>query len=407
MTPRLLPALLIAIFMVGCDANPVVAPLGLPPLPVPQDNPLTREKVELGLKLFADRRLSHNGTMSCAMCHVERQGFTSNEIATAIGMEGRSHRRNSPTLLNVAFVQRLFHDGRESTLENQVWGPLLAMNEMANPSIGHVIEKIRSLPDYEGLFERAFAGRGATMETIGQANASFERTLVSANSRFDRWFYGKEASALTAEEQTGFELFTGKAGCAECHAVGPKWSLFMDHGFHNTGIGWARSMNQEPKHKVQLAPGVFAEIERSVVDAFSEPRQNDVGRFEVTEDPADRWAYKTPTLRNVALTMPYMHDGSVPTLEAVVDFYEQGGINNPLQDARMKRLGLTADEKRLLVEFMKSLTGSDVESATAYFGSNATSSLPMRAARNAQRQNTRSARAEASRSAEMIVVLRR
>lgn len=360
MTPRLRLVLLVAV-MTGCDPTIPAPPLGLPSVPVPRENPITREKVELGRKLFMDRRLSHNNTLSCAMCHVPEQGFTSNEVATAIGIEGRSLRRNAPTVLNVAFLKRLFHDGREATLENQAWGPLLTPSEMANPSIGYVIEKIRGLPDYEGLFEKAFAGRGPGLETLGQAIASYERTLISANSRFDRWYYGKEGGALTAEEQAGFRLFAGKAGCAACHPVGEKWALFTDDGFHNTGIGWARSMGQGGKYRVQLAPGVVTEIESSAIDASFEPRQNDVGRFEVTENPADRWAYRTPTLRNVARTAPYMHDGSFSTLEAVVDFYDRGGIDNPLKDPRLKPLGLAADEKRALVDFLKSLTGSDID----------------------------------------------
>ena len=360
MTRRLLLALFV-VAMTGCEARHADTPLGLPAVPVPADNPLTPEKAELGRKLFMDRRLSHNETISCAMCHVPEQGFTSNEMATAVGIEGRSHRRNSPTVLNVAFMTHLFHDGRETTLENQVWGPLLTTNEMANPSIGYVVDKIRSLPDYAGLFETAFAGRRATMETVGQAIASYERTLVAGNSRFDDWYYGKRANALTAEEQAGFGVFAGKGGCRECHAVGENSALFTDNEFHNTGIGWARSMGYRGKYKVQLAPGVYTYVEASEVDAMGERQPNDVGRFEVTENPADRWAYKTPTLRNIALTAPYMHDGSIATLEEVVDYYDRGGIDNPLKDPRVKPLQLSAGEKRALVAFLKSLTGANVE----------------------------------------------
>ncbi|MEW8584160.1 MAG: cytochrome c peroxidase, partial [Candidatus Thiodiazotropha sp.] len=142
-------------------------PLGLPPIPVPADNPLTREKIELGRRLFFDRRLSLNDTFSCAMCHVPEQGFTSNELAMAVGIEGRSVRRNSPTVYNSAYASLLFHDGREESLEQQVWGPLLARNEMANPSVGYVLQKIRDIDDYDGRFEAAFDGRGVSMETLG------------------------------------------------------------------------------------------------------------------------------------------------------------------------------------------------------------------------------------------------
>ncbi len=191
--------------------------LGLPELLIPSDNPLTREKVALGRKLFYDRRLSLNGTLSCAMCHVPEQGFANNELATAVGIEGRTVRRNSPTILNVGFADRLFHDGRENRLENQVWGPLLARNEMGNPSIGAVIERIRGIEEYPLLFEAAFPDRGLAIETIGMALASYERTLVSGDSAFDRWRYEKDETALRDEAVLGFRLFSGKGGCVACH----------------------------------------------------------------------------------------------------------------------------------------------------------------------------------------------
>ena len=289
-----------------------------------------------------DRRLSHNNTLSCAMCHVPEQGFTSNELGTAIGLEGQSIRRNAPTMYNVAYVEQLFHDGREFSLENQVWGPLLAANEMANPSIGYVVEKIKVLSEYAGRFEKAFAGHGPEMLTVGQALAAYQRTLVSGNSRFDRWHYGKEPAALAADEQAGFRLFVGKAGCGVCHVVGERHALLTDNRFHNTGIGYARSMGPAKKHRVQLAPGKFVEIDDKALDSF-EPPQPDVGRYEVTLDPADSWAYRTPSLRNVALTAPFMHDGSLATLEDVVEFYDRGGIDNPRKDPLLKPLGLAAD----------------------------------------------------------------
>src|SRR5262249_4921737 len=171
--------------------------LGLPPFTVPADNPITPEKVELGRKLFLDRRLSPNGTMSCAMCHLPEQGFTSNELATPVGIEGRTVRRNAPTLLNVAFQRHLFHDGRAVSLEAQIWEPLLAANEMGNRSVGDVLDRIRALADYGGLFEKIFDGQGVSAGRLGQALAAYERTLVAGNSRFDRWRYGRDSSALT------------------------------------------------------------------------------------------------------------------------------------------------------------------------------------------------------------------
>jgi cytochrome c peroxidase len=339
-------------------------PLGLPPLPLPPDSPLTQARIELGRTLFMDRRLSHNNTLSCGMCHVPEQGFTSNELGTAVGLEGQSIRRNSPTVYNVAYVEQLFHDGREFSLENQAWGPLLAGNEMANPSIGYVIEKIKVLAEYAGRFEKAFAGRGPDVLTVGQALAAYQRTLVSANSRFDRWHYGKEQNALTTEEQAGFRLFSGKAGCSACHVVGEQHALLTDNRFHNTGIGYAHSMGLPKTHRVQLAPGKFVDVEDKALDAFERPLA-DVGRYEVTLDPADSWAYRTPTLRNVALTGPYMHDGSIATLEEVVEFYDRGGIDNPQKDPLLKPLGLSPTEKLSLAAFLRSLTGDNVQKLAA------------------------------------------
>ena len=336
-------------------------PLGLPPIPVPGDNPVTEEKARLGRKLFFDRRLSLNETMSCGMCHIPEQGFTNNELAMAVGIEGRTVRRNSPTIYNVAYFSNIFHDGRETRLEYQVWQPMLASNEMANPSIGYVIEKIGRLRDYQGLFETAFDGRGPGIETIGMAIASYERTLVSGNSPFDRWYFGKKQTALSETAQQGFRLFK-KAGCASCHMIEESFALFTDDSFHNTGIGWQASEGDGPSEiQVQLSPGIKAPVPRSVINSVGEHPPSDLGRYEVTQDPADRWRYKTPTLRNVALTAPYMHNGAFGTLREVVEFYNQGGFINPQLDPLIRPLGLTNSEIDLIVAFLKSLTGSNVE----------------------------------------------
>lgn len=334
-------------------------PLGLPKVPVPNENPITAAKINLGKKLFFDRRLSANNTFSCAMCHIPEQGFSSNEMATAVGVEGRTVRRNSPTLYNVAYYQSLFHDGRESTLENQVWGPLLADNEMANPSIGYVIDKIKQLPDYQTLFKRAFK-RPIGMETISFALASYERSLNSADSNFDRWHFGQQENAISPSAQQGYRLFTGKAKCSHCHTLAANHALFTDHQFHNTGIGYQQTMSTTTKTtKVQLAPGLFIQVENQLIDAVSEHKTSDLGRYEITHNPADRWKYKTPSLRNISLTAPYMHNGSLNTLEQVVHFYNQGGINNALLDPIIQPLHLTAQEISDLLEFLKTLTGNN------------------------------------------------
>ena len=337
-------------------------PLGLPAVPIPADNAITHDKIELGRKLFFDRRLSLNDTFSCAMCHVPEQGFTSHEVSKAVGVEGRSHRRNSPTVYNVAYLTKLFHDGREESLEQQVWGPLLAHNEMANPSVGAVTGKIRKIPEYRGLFEQAFDGRGVSMETIGMALASYQRTLVSADSAFDRWYYGKQETALPESAKRGFNLFRGKAGCVACHTINEEYALFTDDQMHNTGMGYRESMGiKPPTERVVLAPGVFVDVDREVIDSVGLAPPADVGLYEVTQNPYDRWKYRTPSLRNVALTAPYMHNGSIGSLRQVVEFYNGGGVANELLDPRIRPLGLSDAEIDDLVAFMQSLTGSNVD----------------------------------------------
>ena len=337
-------------------------PLGLPPVPVPPDNPATRATIELGRKLFYDRRLSLNHTFSCAMCHIPEQGFTSNEMATAVGIEGRSVRRNAPTLYNAAYLTRLFHDGREFSLEQQIWGPLLAGNEMGNPSIGAVIEKLRRLPDYQGRFEAAFAGRGPGMETLGMALASYQRALVSANSPFDRWYFGRQDDALGAAARRGFDLFTGKAGCVACHSVAEDHALFTDNSLHNTGIGYAESMAPEPAaRQVRLAPGVSVAVAPELIRSVSGPKPGDLGLYEITQDPDDRWKYRTPSLRNVALTAPYMHNGSLATLRDVLEFYRRGGHPNALLDPRIRPLDLSDEDMDDLLAFLESLTGENID----------------------------------------------
>ncbi len=334
--------------------------LGLPPLPALAGPTATQAQIDLGRKLFMDRRLSSNNTMSCAMCHVPEQGFAAIELGTSVGLEGRSLRRNAPTLLNVAYVGKLFHDGRSPTLETQAWAPLLNPIEMGNHDPSGVLDRIGKMADYAGLFEAAFNGAGPDRTNVASALASYQRTLVSGNSRFDRWRYGNQKSALNAAEQAGFAVFAGKGRCIACHAVGERDALFSDAKFHNTGLGWARSKaDPARRYRVQLAPGVFTEVSEQSLASVSESLQDDMGRFEVSKIAADRWAYRTPSLRNVAITGPYMHDGSLATLAAVVDYYQQGGIDNPGKDSLVKPLALSDADKQNLVAFLRTLTGDN------------------------------------------------
>ena len=354
-TSSFLLAVLVAVSSVCVDVHAADPPLGLPALSAP---PATQASVDLGRRLFYDRRLSFNGTLSCGMCHVPEQGFTQNELATPVGFGGLSVKRNSPALYNVAYRPRLFFDGREGTLELQIWSPLLAANEMANPSIGSVVERVALLPEYAEAFEAAF-GQAPTVDNIGRALAAYERTLLSADSPFDRWFFGGDTTALTTSERRGFGLFRN-LGCGACHTLGDHDAPFTDDLYHDTGIGYAAAMLDGPTH-LQLAPGLIVALTMPV----QVPVANDLGRYEATLQPDDRWRYRTPTLRNVAVTAPYMHNGSLATLAAVVAHYAAGGVPHDGQDPLVRPFTLTDAEAADLVAFLESLTGSNVEALAA------------------------------------------
>lgn len=336
------------------------AALGLPAHMAKVSVPATAAQIALGERLFFDRRLSLNRTLSCAMCHVPGQAYAVNDLATAVGIEGRTVKRNAPTLLNVGYLDTLFHDGRENRLEQQVWGPLLAVNEMGNPSIGYVLDNLARWPEYQGRFQAAF-GSGPDMETVGRALAAYQRTLVAGGSPFDRWYYGHDETALSAEAQRGFTLFRGKAGCVACHSVGETAALFTDQKLHNTGLGFLASMAPGGgQRSSEVAPGTSIHYDLAAVAPSSERPPNDLGRYEVSQDPDDRWKFRTPSLRNVALTRPYMHNGSLSTLEDVVAFYDGGGVRNELLDPLIRPLHLSATERGELVTFLRSLTSPAV-----------------------------------------------
>ncbi len=336
------------------------AHLGLPPTMASHGSIDTPAQIALGERLFFDRRLSLNRTLSCAMCHVPGQAYAVNDLATAVGIEGRTVKRNAPTLLNVGFLHTLFLDGREGRLEQQVWGPLLASNEMGNPSIGYVLDNLARWPEYRGRFEAAF-GSGPGMENVGHALAAYERTLVAAGSPFDRWYYGKDEQALPPQARRGFEVFRGKGHCVACHSIGDQAALFTDEKLHNTGLGFLASMAPSGGHRSsELAPGTSIQYDLAAVAASSETRPNDLGRYEVTQNPDDRWKFRTPTLRNVALTRPYMHNGSLSTLEDVIAFYDGGGVPNELLDPLINPLHLSVMERTDLIAFLNSLTSPAV-----------------------------------------------
>ena len=338
----------------------VTPPLGLPAV----TSQLDPAEIDLGRQLFFDRRLSKNETLSCAMCHIPEQGFTQNELATPVGHLGKGVRRNVPSLYNVAFAEALFLDGREQSLEAQIWSPLLANNEMANDSREAVLAKLASNDFYTKRFAEIFE-EGLTQSTLGRALAAYQRALLSGDSPFDRWYFGGEelpikkgsgAEGYPALAARGFAVFQDK-GCATCHRIDDSSALFTDGQFHNTGTGYLRASRALRPPSVQLAPGIFVV---PTVDAETETFTDD-GRYEVTGREADKWRYRTPSLRNVALTGPYMHDGSVATLEAVVAFYAEGGGGDPAQDPRTQSVQLTQSDQDALVAFLKTLTSSHVD----------------------------------------------
>ncbi len=334
--------------------------LGLPSFSAYQQEAPDASAIALGRKLFFDRRLSRNKTMSCAMCHIPEQGFTSNELKRPIGVEGRNLKRNAPTLLNVIFNRRLFWDARESNLAQQVWSPLLAKNEMNNPSVGHVLEQLHSDEEYLGMFMNTF-GEKANMMNVGQALAQYQQSLIGASSRFDQWYFGRDKNALNELEQQGFTVFMGKGACQSCHSVGDNYALFTDQQLHNTGVGYEDSMRKTPKSiAIQLAPGMSAEVDKELINSVGEKKENDLGLYEVTLKPPDRWKYRTPSLRNVALTAPYMHNGEFSSLDEVIEFYNVGGTPNALRSPLIRPLNFTTDEQVALREFLKSLTSSNV-----------------------------------------------
>lgn len=300
------------------DQVPPVNP-ALPAMEIPADNPQSRVKAALGRQLFFDPRLSADDSISCATCHAPETAWANHDkVDTGVG--GRMGNRNSGTVLDAAYMKFQFWDGRARTLEEQALGPIHNPVEMGE-TLENVVRKLDAISGYRAQFHAVF-GTGVTSEGIARAIAAFERTVLSGPSPYDRFTAGDRA-ALSDAAVRGLTLFEGKAGCSACH-TGP---MLSDQSFHNIGVGMDRP---EP----------------------------DIGREAVTSDPQDRGKFKTPTLRNVALTWPYLHDGSAATLADVIEFYDQGGVPNPTLDIRIKALGLTAGEQNDLMAFLQSLTGS-------------------------------------------------
>ncbi len=318
---------------------------------IPDDNPLTAAKVALGQKLYFDPRLSADDTVSCATCHDPAKGFgDGNPVGVGIG--GKTGARNSPTVLNAAFNDIQFWDGRAATLEEQAKGPMTNPVEMGMASHDAVVAKLQKTSEYPPLFKQAFGSDRITIDNVVRAIASYERTVFSFSSPFDR-FIASAKTAMSESAQRGWELFNGKARCNNCHGYVASLPAFTDNKFHNLGVAMHAANFAELARKAAQSPESASALAHT-------PGYSELGRFLVTKEPKDIGAFKTPGLRHVALTAPYMHDGSQRTLEEVIDFYDKGGEDNPYLDGGMRPLKLTAQEKADLVEFLKALTSDDL-----------------------------------------------
>jgi cytochrome c peroxidase len=306
----------------------IKAPLGLPPVPVPPDNPVTSQSIALGRTLFYDKKLSVDNSLACASCHNPLKGFTDGQRHST-GVDGKIGARNAPTVVNAAYSSLQFWDGRAPTLEAQAAGPIanpIEMNQAHDVCVG----KLNADPAYQAQFRDAFGPGPVTLGKVEKAIASFERTVISGDSPFDRYQFGGNKKALTKAAIRGLAVFTdkGRGNCVTCHTIGEKYALFTDGKFHNIGAG---------------------------VDG--EGNLTDLGRYNETKLETDRGAFKTPTLRNVASSGPYMHDGGLKTLKEVVDFYAGQGNSNPYLDKEIKVMKLSGPERADLIEFLESLTG--------------------------------------------------
>jgi cytochrome c peroxidase len=335
---------------------------------IPADNPLTRAKVSLGEMLYFDKRLSADGTVSCASCHDPANAFTDHS-ALVVGVGNKSGTRNAPTILNAMFTEQLFWDGRAGSLEEQAKQPIFNPFEMGMGSDVPVVTRLGAIPEYRRRFQEVFGDQGITMDTVVKAIAAYERTLLSANSPFDRFISGDD-KALSESQKRGWELFKGKARCIECHSFSETSPFFTDFKFHNTGVV-AKDMKFE---QLSLLAKQIANGDRlSTKTSIQQPPEStpslahtqgftELGRYLVIKQPKDIGAFKTPTLRDIELTTPYMHNGSEKTLIDVVRFYNRGGNANANAnlDERMRLLHLSDEEINDLVEFMRALTSDDV-----------------------------------------------
>jgi cytochrome c peroxidase len=335
-------------------------PLGISPaayaIAVPPGREPTAQLAALGEKLFNDKRLSVDDTVACATCHDPAKGFTDHRDNKPVsaGVQGQRGQRNAPTVLNAMFQATQFWDGRAHTLEDQAKLPILNPVEMGQKSPDDVVAKVATIPEYSEAFKALF-GRGVTYDDIAAAIAAFERTQYSGNSPFDRFMAGDQ-QAISEEAKRGWALFQGKGRCSSCHAFNSVSPLFSDQRFHNIGIAAHKQNFAELARKALaiLRTGDTKQIDQLALQT----EYSELGRFLVTKNPGDIGAFKSETLRNIGITAPYMHDGSLATLWDVMDHYNKGGVPNPFLDGGMQRLALSEGEIDDMVAFLFTLTDS-------------------------------------------------
>jgi len=317
----------------------------------PPDNPITDAKAKLGDMIFDEKRVSADNSVACNTCHSPRNGFTTHtEVSRGVG--DQLGKRNAPSVLNAMFYKTMFWDGRAATLEEQATLPILNPIEMGQKEPKDVVAKLAAIPEFVQAFQQVF-GHPVNWEDVGKALAAFERTRLSTEASFDRFLRGDD-KALNASQRRGWALFTGKARCGSCHTYDPALPLFGDNRFHNTGLGAGK---QDFNQLVKRAANSRGSDNPAEIDKLAlQTDDSELGRFLVTKKREDIGAFKTPFLRDVLLTGPYMHDGSLETLWDVVEFFNQGGEHNAFLDAEMKPLGLTDGEIEDLVNFLGALT---------------------------------------------------
>jgi len=345
-----------------------LAPLGLPPVPIPEDNPQTPEKIALGEKLYNETRFSTTGEVGCFTCHEPEKAFTDSPLKVSEGIEKKTGTRNSPTVINSAYFTTQFWDGRSPDLEDQALQPFINPVEHGLVDYEPILTIVRTDPEYAEAFKEVFGKSrdGITMREVTLAIAAFERTVISGDSPFDRYYFGGEEDALTEQQKRGFELYLNEGRCVSCHVIEQTQALFTDNRFHNIGVGINNIQNDIPK----LA-GNFLEADRTLsevdVEVLTDPRTSELGRFAISHGFDDIGSFKTPTLRNVAVTAPYMHDGSIETLKDVMIHYNNGGVTDvgdPVNDflsGGIRPLDLDEDQIDDLVEFMEALTSPEFE----------------------------------------------